>query len=69
MELKIIYFDFPFWRAEVARIPLFLADIKFEDYRIKREEFPYIKENGKMSDGTIIPVSYTHLTLTTILLV
>ena len=31
MELKIIYFDFPFWRAEVARIPLFLADIKFED--------------------------------------
>ena len=55
MELKIIYFDFPFWRAEVARIPLFLADIKFEDYRIKREEFPYIKENGKMSDGTIIP--------------
>ena len=44
MEFKIIYFDFPFWRAEVARIPLFLADIKFEDYRIKREEFPYIKE-------------------------
>ena len=55
MKLKIIYFDFPFWRAEVARIPLFLADIKFEDYRIKREEFPFIKENGKMSDGTIIP--------------
>ena len=57
MELKIIYFNFPFWRAEVARIPLYISNTKFEDKRITSEEFSYIKENGKMSDGTIIPFS------------
>ena len=29
MELKIIYFNFPFWRAEVARIPLYISNTKF----------------------------------------
>ena len=57
MELKIIYFNFPFWRAEVARIPLYISNTKFEDKRISSEEFSYIKENGKMTDGTIIPFS------------
>ena len=57
MELKIIYFNFPFWRAEIARIPLYISNTKFEDKRITSEEFSYIKENGKMSDGTIIPFS------------
>ena len=57
MELKIIYFNFPFWRAEVARIPLYISNTKFEDKRIISEEFSYIKENGKMTDGTIIPFS------------
>ena len=57
MELKIIYFNFPFWRAEIARIPLYISNTKFEDKRITSEEFSYIKENGKMTDGTIIPFS------------
>ena len=57
MELKIIYFNFPFWRAEVARIPLYISNTKFEDKRITSEEFSYIKENGKMTDGIIIPFS------------
>ena len=57
MELKIIYFNFPFWRAEVARIPLYISNTKFEDKRITSEEFSYIKENCKMTDGTIIPFS------------
>ena len=57
MELKIIYFNFPFWRAEVARIPLYISNTKFTDKRITSEEFSYIKENGKMTDGTIIPFS------------
>ena len=57
MELKIIYFNFPFWRAEVARIPLYISNTKFEDIRVSSEEFSYIKENGKMTDGTIIPFS------------
>ncbi|NKC11819.1 MAG: hypothetical protein GKR94_06345 [Gammaproteobacteria bacterium] len=55
MQLKIIYFDFTFWRAEIARIPLYISSIKFEDKRITSEEFSFIKENGQMPDGTIIP--------------
>ena len=55
MDLKIIYFDLPFWRAEVARLALFIADIKFDDYRINGEENSYLKENGKLKDGTLIP--------------
>ena len=34
MDLKIIYFDMPFWRAEVARLSLFMANIEFDDVRI-----------------------------------
>ena len=55
MDLKIIYLDLPFWRAEVARITLFIADIKFDDFRINSEEFNYLQENGKLKDGTLIP--------------
>ena len=55
MDLKIIYLDLPFWRAEVARITLFIADIKFDDFRINSEEFSYLQENGKLKDGTLIP--------------
>jgi len=29
LDLKLIYFDLPFWRAEISRLPLFIADIKF----------------------------------------
>ena len=55
MNLKIVYFDFPFWRAEVARISLFKGDIKFDDIRVNGEDFKYIKEHGKMKDGTLVP--------------
>ena len=57
MDLKIIYFDLPFWRAEISRLPLFIANIDFEDFRPSDEEWDYAKENGKMKDGTIIPFS------------
>ena len=55
MDLKIVYLDLPFWRAEVARLALFIADIKFEDLRINSAEFSYLQENGKLMDGTLIP--------------
>ena len=57
MDLKIIYFDLPFWRAEISRLPLFIANIDFEDFRPSDDEWDYAKENGKMMDGTIIPFS------------
>ena len=55
MDLKLIYFDLPFWRAEISRLPLFIANIEFEDFRPSDEDWDYAKENGKMKDGTIIP--------------
>ena len=45
----------PFWRAEVARLPLFMSNIDFEDFRITSDDNKFIKENGKLKDGTIIP--------------
>ncbi len=55
MDLKIVYLDLPFWRAEVARLALFIADVKFEDLRVNSTEFSYLQENGKLMDGTLIP--------------
>ena len=46
MNISLIYFNFPFWRAEVARISLFSNNIKFEDKRITREAFQRVKEEG-----------------------
>ena len=57
MDLKIIYFNFPFWRAEVSRISLFIGNIPFEDRRLTNEDFSYVKEHGQMKDGTKIPFS------------
>ena len=57
MDLKIIYFNFPFWRAEVSRISLFISNIPFEDKRLTNEDFSYVKEHGQMKDGTKIPFS------------
>ena len=34
MKITLIYFDFPFWRAEVVRISLFMGGIDFEDIRL-----------------------------------
>ena len=55
MDIKIIYFDLPFWRAEISRLPLFIANVKFDDVRPSNDDWDYAKENGKMKDGTIIP--------------
>lgn len=55
MDIKIIYFDLPFWRAEISRLPLFIANIKFDDVRPSDDDWDYAKEHGKMKDGTIIP--------------
>ena len=55
MKIKLIYFNQPFWRAEVARLPLFMSNIEFEDFRITDEDLRYLKANGKLKDGTSIP--------------
>ena len=55
MNLSLIYFDFPFWRAEVSRIVLNIGKIKFNDIRVGREEFMRARSSGKLDNGTIIP--------------
>ena len=47
--------DNPFWRIELARIPLFIGGISFNDKRITLEEFRSAKETGFLKDGTKLP--------------
>jgi prostaglandin-H2 D-isomerase / glutathione transferase len=55
MKLTLIYFNIPFWRAEIIRLALFIGDIEFEDRRITGEEFQRVKVKGELDDGTKIP--------------
>ena len=55
MNVILIYLDNPFWRIELARIPLFIGDISFNDKRITLEEFRSAKETGFLKDGTKLP--------------
>ena len=55
MDITLIYLDFPFWRAEVSRIALFMGGIEFNDRRINSEEFQRVKSKGFLDDGTLIP--------------
>ena len=55
MKLTFIYLNFPFWRAEVSRIALFLSAIKFENRVVLSDEFQRVKADGKLDDGTVIP--------------
>ena len=55
MNLSLIYFNFPFWRAEVSRIALHIGNIEFNDLRISRDEFIRVKASGKLDNGIIIP--------------
>ena len=55
MDVTLIYLDNPFWRIELARIPLFIGGISFNDKRITPEEFRSAKETGLLKDGTKLP--------------
>ena len=55
MKLTFIYFDFPFWRAEVGRIALFMGGIDFENRLVKGDEFNRVQQTGHLDDGTSIP--------------
>ena len=55
MNVTLIYLDNPFWRIELARIPLFIGGISFNDKRIPLEEFRSAKGTGFLKDGTKLP--------------
>ena len=55
MKITLYYFKIPFWRAEVTRLSLFIADIPFNDYRIEGGEYDEFKKTGKLPNGKIAP--------------
>ncbi len=55
MKITLYYFKIPFWRAEVTRISLFIADIPFNDHRIEGDEYDEFKKTGRLPNGKIAP--------------
>ena len=55
MEIKLYYFKIPFWRAEVARLALFIGDVPFKDYRVEGKEIDNLKETGLLPNNQIAP--------------
>ena len=55
MEITLYYFKIPFWRAEVARLALFISDIAFKDYRFESKDTEVLKKDGKLPNGLIAP--------------
>jgi len=53
MKLRLVYPNFPFWRAEVSRIALHLGQIDFEDHHPSREEFQQMKRDGVLPFGQV----------------
>merc|ERR1712109_158547 len=49
--IKIYYFDFPFWRAEVARLALHLGNVPFENVKVTFADRDSLKEAGKAPFG------------------
>ncbi len=43
MHIRLTYFDFPFWRAEVSRLSLHLGGVPFDDVRPTRVVFGEMK--------------------------
>ena len=51
MDLRLIYPDIPFWRAETSRLALFIGGIEFEDLRPSRGEIAKMKTKGTFPFG------------------
>ena len=53
MKLKLSYFPFPFWRAEISRVALFMADIEFENHYVSFDELRAMKKDGSLPFGQV----------------
>ena len=53
MKLKLSYFPFPFWRAEISRVALFMADIEFENHYVSFDELRAMKKEGSLPFGQV----------------
>lgn len=53
MNIRLSYFNFPFWRAETSRLALHIGGVEFEDVRVGREEFIEKKAAGVFPYGQL----------------
>ncbi len=53
MNITLIYFKFPFWRAEVSRLALHLGGIEFENRCIDGAEFRAARSDGRLPFGQV----------------
>ena len=53
MNIRLTYFNAPFWRAETSRIALHLGGIPFEDERMSHDQFRDLKASGKLPYGQL----------------
>ena len=53
MQLRFIYFDFPFWRAEASRLALHIGGVEFEDVRPDGPTFRAEKAKGAYAYGQL----------------
>ncbi len=52
--IKLVYFDFNFWRVDILRLSLGYSGIPYEYKRIKRQEWPKEKQNFPFGQLPII---------------
>ena len=43
--IKLVYFDFNFWRVDILRLSLGYSKVPYDYKRIKRQEWPKEKKN------------------------
>ena len=53
MNIRLSYFDFPFWRAETSRLALHIGGVEFEDVRLGRDAFREKKAAGDFPYGQL----------------
>ena len=52
--IKLVYFDFNFWRIDILRLSLGYSKVPYEYKRIKRQEWPKEKQNFPFGQLPII---------------
>ncbi len=61
--IKLVYFDFNFWRFDILRLSLAYSNIPFECERVKRNDWPKVKQNFPFGQLPIIIIGnkkYAH---------
>ena len=61
--IKLIYFDFNFWRFDILRLALGYAKVPYECERVKRQDWPKVKQDfpfGQLPIMIIDEKKYAH---------